>query len=324
MASRDPTGDDAAGHISVLYQEAMHWLALRPGQAYIDATVGLGGHAQGILERSSSDGRLLAIDADPQALSIARRRLVAYAARIDFVQARHRDLLAVATAKGYTAVSGVLFDLGVSSLQLDEANRGFSFQRKGPLDMRMGPDVDLTAEEIVNTWPEQELSRIIYEYGEERYARRIASAVCRQRPVRNTLQLARIVSSAVPGRERIHPATRTFQALRIAVNDELGSLAAALPQAVELLKPGGRLVVISFHSLEDRIVKRFIQRESKDCLCPPRIPICVCSHIASVRSCTKKPIRPQGETAENPRSRSARMRVAEKLGDTGDSPATTE
>lgn len=301
-------------HQPVLYAEALHWLAPAPGGLYLDATVGLGGHARGLLEASAPDGRLLGLDADAQALALARQNLAAYGERVTLAQGRHTTLRALAEAHGFVAVDGVLLDLGVSSLQLDDPQRGFSFQQEGPLDMRLGDDGDLTAEEIVNTWSERDLSALIAEYGEERYARRVARAICARRPYRTTRQLAEVVARAVPSRERIHPATRTFQALRIAVNDELGSLEAALPQAAALLKPGGRLVVIAFHSLEDRIVKQFIARESRDCICPPGLPTCVCGHHATLRGLTRKPVRPtEAELAENPRSRSARLRAAERL-----------
>ena len=308
-------------HVPVLYKRVMYWLSPQSGRSYIDATVGLGGHARGILECSSPDGRLLALDVDPEALHYARQRLAEFAGRVVFAQGRHVNLAAIARRNDFEQVAGILLDLGVSSLQLDDPDRGFSFQREGPLDMRMGPEVDVTAQEIVNTWPEEELSRIIYEYGEERHARRIARAICARRPLHSTRKLADLVAGIVGHRGRIHPATRTFQGIRLAVNQELASLEAVLPQAVDLLAPGGRLVVIAFHSLEDRIVKRFIVRESKDCICPPGIPQCVCGHVASLRRLTKKPIRPtEEEILSNRRSKSARMRVAEKLEKRGHPP----
>ena len=319
------TGPDALTpiHHPVLYQEVLHWLEPKPEGTYIDATVGLGGHAKGILERSSPDGRLLGLDIDPQALGYARQRLRAFGERVVFVESCHDNLAEVAQQRGFEQVDGVLLDLGVSSLQLDDPTRGFSFREDGPLDMRMGTDKEVTADEIVNTWPEAELARIIYQYGEERRSRRVARVLCARRPIRGTRELADLVAKAVGRGGRIHPATRTFQALRIAVNDELRSLESVLPQAVTLLKPGGRLVVISFHSLEDRIVKRFIARESKDCICPPHVPQCVCGHVATLARLTKKPIRPTDkETAANARSRSARMRVAERLGVKGENAAS--
>jgi 16S rRNA (cytosine1402-N4)-methyltransferase len=301
-------------HIPVLYSQVMEWLDPRPGRSYIDATVGLGGHAAGVLERSAPDGRLLAIDADPQALAYARQRLAPFGERVVFVQSYYTDLKRIARRTGFEQVDGILFDLGVSTLQLQAAERGFSFQSNAPLDMRMGPDADTTAEEIVNTWPEEELSRIIYVYGEERHARRVARAIVANRPIRSTGELAALVARVVGYAGKIHPATRTFQALRIAVNRELEGLTETLPDALELLATGGRLAVISFHSLEDRIVKQFMARESQDCICPPSIPQCVCEHRATLRRLTKKPIRPSDEEVDrNPASRSARLRIAERL-----------
>lgn len=310
-----PDADHRPQHVPVLYQEVLAWLNPQPGGKYIDATVGLGGHAQGILERSAPDGRLLALDRDPAALDVARQRLAEFGERVTLVQGCYSDLASLARQEGFDPVQGILFDLGVSSLQLDDPARGFSFQHDGPLDMRMGPDVGLTAEEIVNRWPEKELARILYAYGEERKARQVARAICAHRPLRTTGELAALVAKVVGPSGKIHPATRTFQALRIAVNGELDALAAALPQAVELLAEGGRLVVIAFHSLEDRIVKQFIAREAQDCICPPGLPQCVCGHVATLRRLTKKPIVPDAaEIQRNPRSRSARLRVAQRLG----------
>ena len=301
-------------HIPVLYAEVMFWLKPLPGGAYVDATVGLGGHARGILAHSAPDGRLLALDRDPQALRLAREALAAYGERVVIAQGRHTDLAANARAYGFGRVNGVLLDLGVSSLQLDDPSRGFSFREDGPLDMRMGPDVELTAEEVVNTWPEADLARVIYEYGEERHSRRVARAIYVGRPWHSTRELADRVARSVGYSGKIHPATRTFQALRIAVNNELESLADVLPQAVELLVPGGRLAVISFHSLEDRIAKQFIVREARDCLCPPAMPKCVCGHVARVRPLTRKPVfATDEEMARNPRSRSARLRAVERI-----------
>ena len=295
----------------------MSWLCLRDGASYIDATVGLGGHAQGILRGSGPTGRLLAIDADPRALEHARARLARYAGRVRFAEGTHAGLATMARREGFGTVDGILFDLGVSSMQLDDPSRGFSFGREGPLDMRMGPQCEFSAFDIVNSWQEASLAQIIRDYGEERHARRVARAICQARPLGTTVELASVVSSVVRGPRHIHPATRTFQALRIAVNDELRSLQVVLPQAVSLLKPGGRLVVIAFHSLEDRIVKRYLVRESRDCLCPPRLPQCVCGHVAAIRRLTKKPVRPtESEVRLNRRSRSARLRVAERLGET--------
>jgi 16S rRNA (cytosine1402-N4)-methyltransferase len=305
-------------HTPVLLDEVLTWLAPRDGGQYVDATLGLGGHAAAILAASAPDGRLLGIDADAQALALARGRLAEFGPRMAFCEGWHRDITSLARAAGWHEVDGVLFDLGVSSLQIDAAERGFSFAQDGPLDMRMSQTAKLSAAELVNAWPEDELSRVIYEYGEERYARRIAGAILRQRPLHTTGELAEVVRRAVPhsrGPQRIDPATRTFQALRIAVNGELEHLRQSLEGAVTLLKSGGRLAVISFHSLEDRVVKQFLVQEARDCICPPRLPQCVCGHRASVRILTRKPLRPSaGEEQRNPRSRSARLRVAERLG----------
>lgn len=292
----------------------MSWLQPASGGYYIDATVGLAGHSIGILERSAPDGELLAIDIDEEALRYARERLSAFDERVTFVCGQYADLACIAREHGFEDVDGILFDLGVSSLQLDDPARGFSFRQDGPLDMRMGTQVDLTAEEIVNTWPEKEIARVIYEFGEERHSRRIARAICAERPLHTTRELADLVAHVVGRRGRIHPATRTFQALRIAVNEELASLKVTLPQAVDLLKPGGRLATIAFHSLEDRIIKRFFVRESKDCICPPRLPQCVCDHEATIKRLTKGVVWPSEEEVEgNPRSRSGRLRVVERL-----------
>lgn len=309
-------GNGAPQHLPVLLEEALQLLAPQPAGRYVDATVGLGGHAQSILGRSAPDGRLLGLDADPEALAIARERLAPFGDRVTLVQGHHTELAKIAASHGFAGCQGVLLDLGVSSLQLDDAARGFSFREAGPLDMRMDPAGALTADEIVNQWPEQELARIIHAYGEERYARRVARAIVAARPVHDTAALAAIVARAVHSSGGIHPATRTFQALRIAVNGELDSLEQVLPQALEILAPGGVLVVISFHSLEDRIVKQFMTRESRDCICPPRLPQCVCGHVAQLERLTPKPVRPSAqEQAANPRSRSARLRAARKLGE---------
>jgi 16S rRNA (cytosine1402-N4)-methyltransferase len=304
-------------HTPVLLTQVIDGLALRPSAICIDATLGGGGHAEAILGAIGSQGRLLGLDADPEALARAQTRLARFAGQTALVQANFRDIGAVANANGFTAVDAILMDLGISSYQLGEAERGFSFTASGPLDMRMDPHLELTANEIVNTWPQDELADIIYRYGEEPRSRRIARAIVAARPLRTTAELAEVIVNAVSGwnnRSRIHPATRSFQALRIAVNDELGALEKALPQALALLVSGGRLAVITFHSLEDRPVKRFMQREARDCLCPPDLPACRCGHKAQFRIKTRKPIQPdEGEVAANPRSRSAKLRIAERL-----------
>lgn len=304
-------------HIPVLLNEVLRGLNLRPGAVCVDATVGGGGHAEAILQATAPNGRLLGLDADPQAIERVRGRLAPFGARVILVHANFRDLATVAAAHGFAAVDAVLLDLGVSSFQLAGEERGFSFLLDGPLDMRMDPHSPLTADEIVNRWPQEKLADIIYRYGEEPASRRIARAIVAARPVHTTAALAEIVARAVGGRgehARIHPATRTFQALRIAVNDELGALEAVLPQAVTLLARRGRLAVIAFHSLEDRIVKQFMQREARDCLCPADLPVCQCGHRATLRVVTRKPIQPnEEEVVVNPRSRSAKLRIAERL-----------
>jgi len=308
--------DDAAGqHTPVLYQQALSALQPRAGGRYIDGTLGGGGHAAGLLSLSDPDGELLGLDRDPSALAVAERRLGGYTGRAHLRHASFADLAEEARRQGWGAVEGILLDLGLSSLQLAHAERGFSFQREGPLDMRMDPGQGLTADEIVNEWDEDELADVLARWGEEPRARAIARAVVAARPVRSTTGLAAIVARAAGGRRTgIHPATRTFQALRIAVNGELEALEAALPQAVAVLAPGGRMAVISFHSLEDRIVKRFFRQESRDCICPPRQPVCTCGHRATIRWVERGAVRPdEQELRSNPRARSARMRVVERL-----------
>ncbi len=305
-------------HTPVLLSQVIAGLNLRRGATCIDATTGGGGHAEAMLQATGPDGRLLGLDADTEAIARVRLRLAAYADRVTLIQTNFRELAAAATANGFTAVDAILLDLGVSSYQLGDPARGFSFLSDGPLDMRMDPRGDLTAAEIVNEWPQEELANVIYRYGEETHSRRIARAIVAARPLRTTAELAEVVAGG-PNRPsgRIHPATRTFQALRIAVNDELGALEAALPQALGLLAAGGRVAVIAFHSLEDRIVKQFMQREARDCVCPPdltRVGLCRCGHKATVRIITRKPIPPdEGEVIANPRSRSAKLRIAERL-----------
>jgi 16S rRNA (cytosine1402-N4)-methyltransferase len=302
-------------HQPVLYHEIIHALRPQSPGRYVDATVGAGGHAWGILEASAPYGQLLALDKDPQALAIASQRLSVYHPRVILVHASYVQLREGLRRLGWEQVNGIVFDLGVSSMQLDQAERGFSFLANGLLDMRFDPTTGRSAADLVNTLPEDELTDLIWRYGEERHARRIAREICRSRPLATTLALAQAVERAVGGkRERIHPATRTFQALRIAVNDELRGLEQVLPDAVEVLASGGRLAVISFHSLEDRIIKQFFRRESRDCICPPEQPVCTCHHRATLRELTHKPILPSAEEiATNPRARSAKLRVAEKL-----------
>lgn len=302
-------------HVPVLFQKVLDGLQLRAGGRYIDATVGGGGHAAGILAASSPDGRLLGLDLDPAALEVARACLSAYGERVVLIHGSFTRLAEIARGCHFVPADGVLFDLGLSSLQLADPARGFAFMADGPLDMRFDPTGEgVPAVELVNHLSLEELAGLLYRYGEERQARRIAKAIVAARPLCTTQELATVVERAAGRRGRIHPATRTFQALRIAVNGELAALEAALPQAVEVLAPGGRLAVISFHSLEDRVVKRFLRRESRDCVCPPDIPICTCGHRAMLRLLGRKPVRPTpGEVAANPRARSARLRLAERI-----------
>jgi len=307
-------------HAPVLTEEVVRNLAVRPGGRYVDCTVGAGGHAAATIEAASPGGLLLAMDADPSALEIAGQALSQYGDDVQLVEANFRELASVCERYHFMPVHGALFDLGVSSMQLADESRGFGFQVEAPLDMRFSPGQTLTAAEIVNGYGEQELADVIWRFGEEPASRRIARAIVRARPIRTTTELAAVISRATGGQHgrRIHPATRTFQALRIAVNDELGALRESLEQGVDVLGSEGRLVVISFHSLEDRIVKQFIARESRDCICPPEQLNCTCGHIARLKPITKKAVSPTAQQiAENPRSRSARLRAAEKLVEKG-------
>jgi 16S rRNA (cytosine1402-N4)-methyltransferase len=287
----------------------------KSGGRYVDGTLGAGGHAAGILAASSPDGLLLGLDVDPQALELARKRLAPFGERACLVQASYTTLSKQLAALGWSNVNGILLDLGASSMAFDTPERGFSFQADGPLDMRFDPANPLAAVELVNGVPEAELADLIYRYGEEPAARRIAQAIVHARPVSGTQALAETIVKACGGkRGRIHPATRTFQALRIAVNQELEAIKTVLPQTVRALEPGGRLAIIAFQSLEDRIIKEFCRQESRDCLCPPRQPVCTCGHKASIREVTRRPIQPAAEEIQqNPRARSAKLRIAEKL-----------
>jgi 16S rRNA (cytosine1402-N4)-methyltransferase len=302
-------------HVPVLLEEVVSMLAPQRGGFYVDATLGAGGHAAGILA-GGGGVRLLGIDRDPHALETARRRLSDFGDRVALVEGDFADLDAILESSAYAAPDGILADLGVSSMQLDEAERGFSFRRDGPLDMRMGRS-GRSAAEIVATATVDELTRIFRDFGEERMAAKIARGIVAERtrePIASTRQLARIVAAQKGSREKIDPATRVFQALRIEVNQELVALARFLAAAVARANGGGRLAVISYHSLEDRIVKDCFRRESGVCLCPPRLPSCTCGARTALRVLTRRPIRPsEAEQRRNPRSRSARMRVAEKL-----------
>jgi len=306
---------NARGHEPVMLEECISALQVQRGGRYIDCTVGGGGHAAAILEESSPGGRLIGIDADPHAIRVARGKLKPYGKDAILVNENFKYLENICTRHGFSPVNGVLFDLGMSSLQLEGAGRGFSFRQDSPLDMRFSDRQDLTAADIVNTYPEVELAQLLYRYGEEQRNRQIARCIVERRPLETTQELARVVEQAVGGtRGRIHPATKTFQALRIAVNHELENLELALEQAVNLLGNGGRIVVISFHSLEDRLVKGFFRREAQWCICPPGMPACICGHTPRLKVLSKKVFRPSPvEVQTNPRSRSARMRVAEYI-----------
>ncbi len=300
-------------HIPVLLAEVITALQVRPAGLYVDGTVGAGGHAIGILEATAPDGRLVGLDVDPNAIQISRRRLQPFGERVILVRASYVSIEAQLDVLGLGRADGVLLDLGLSSMQLERPERGFSFQETGPLDMRFDPDTTRKAAELVNTLPEDELADLIYQYGEEPASRRIARAIVAARPIRTTTELAEIVAHVVR-RHKIHPATQTFQALRVAVNDELARLREGLSAATSALGPGGRLAVISYHSLEDRIVKQFLAREAQDCVCPSEALVCDCGHQATVEIVTRKPVRPSSdEVARNPRSRSARLRIAAKL-----------
>lgn len=303
-------------HVSVLDKELISGIAPRAGGRYIDGTVGAGGHAYGLLKASSPDGQLLGLDLDPAALAAAAERLQPFWERVRLVRSSYLRLADEARRIGWDDADGIALDLGLSSLQLEDAGRGFAFKHDGPLDMRFDPAGPTTAADLVNGGSLEALAGILYQFGEERAARKIARAIVDARPIISTKHLADIVSAAVGRRrdQRIHPATRTFQALRIAVNNELDVVAAVLPLALDLLRPGGRLAVISFHSLEDRIVKTFFRREAHDCVCPPGQAVCTCGHRARLKEITRRPIAPsEQEIAQNPRCRSAKLRIVEKL-----------
>ncbi len=306
-------------HKSVLLDECIEALKLRPDGIYLDGTLGGAGHSYEIARRLTT-GRLIGVDRDAVALKAAAERLAPFASRVTTVHSNFSELDHILEELGIDAVDGMLFDLGVSSPQLDDAQRGFSYMADAPLDMRMNKDDTLTAAEVVNLWSQDELRRILYEYGEERYAPQIAAAIVRRRekaPIRTTLELVEVIRSAMPPqalREKQHPAKRSFQAIRIAVNDELGAVSKLMRTAFARLKPGGRLAVITFHSLEDRIVKSEMQLAAHGCTCPPEFPVCVCGKTPLIRIVTRKPIVSGArELEENPRARSAKLRVAEKL-----------
>lgn len=311
----DPQDEtDTGPHTPVLFKEVLSALSPGPGSRIIDGTVGAAGHAIGILAASEPDGSLLGLDRDPTALELAGERLSKFGSRAILRQGSFSELTSHTSSIGWDSVHGVLLDLGLSSNQLSDPERGFSFRAQGPLDMRFDPSQTKTASDLVNHLDEKKLAEILRKFGEEYKAGRIARAIVRARPIEHTQELAELVERVIGRRKRrIHPATRTFQALRIAVNDELDALERGLAQAVRILAPEGKLVVISFHSLEDRIVKHYFRDESSECKCPPEHPICTCGAKPSLRIITRKPIRPSdAETEANPRARSARLRIAIK------------
>jgi len=302
-------------HIPVLYKEIIHALQPQRGGRYVDGTLGAGGHARGILEACTPDGQLLGLDVDPQALALSRETLAPYEERAHLVQASYITITKQLAALGWDAVDGILLDLGASSMQFDNAERGFSFMQDGPLDMRFGPQAFQSAEDIVNTYDQKDLADLIFRYGEDRDSRKIARAIVISRPLHTTRDLVAAIEKASPRRgDRVHPATQTFQALRIAVNEELSSVENVLPQAVSSLRVGGRCAVISFHSLEDRIVKEFFREQSKDIFNPPYERLYEEERKAVVKQITKKPIMASDEEIKNnPRARSAKLRVIEKI-----------
>ena len=305
-------------HTPVLLEEVVAQLQPRPGGLYVDCTVGGGGHAEGILRASAPEGRVIGLDCDDEALAASRERLAAHEGRVQLMRANFAELQETLMSLGVTAVDGLVFDVGVSSRQFDEPSRGFSFQREGPLDMRMNRSAGQSAQDVIRDASVEELTRIFRVYGEERRARAIAIRIDRERarqPITTTTQLAGVVEQVLgPKRSGIHPATRVFQALRIQVNRELENLERGLVAAVNVLKSGGRVAVISFHSLEDRIVKQFFVRMSTGCVCPPQMVGCSCGRKEMMRLVTRKPVTPTSEEAQqNPRARSAKLRVAEKI-----------
>lgn len=302
-------------HQPVLYKEIIHALQPRRGGRYVDGTLGAGGHARGIMEACAPDGQLLGLDVDPQALAIARKTLAPYEGRVHLAQASYTTLSAQLERLGWSKVDGIVLDLGASSMQFDTPERGFSFMQDAPLDMRFGPHAAQTAADIVNSYSERELADLLYEFGEERDSRKIARAIVDKRPLHTTRELVAVIEAVSPRRgDRLHPATRAFQALRIAVNDELASVKAVLPQAVAGLRSAGRLAVISFHSLEDRIVKEFFREQGRDLVNPPYERIYEEERKATLKEVNRKPITPsEEETKNNPRARSAKLRIAEKI-----------
>ena len=307
-------------HETVLLSESVDWLNVKPDGVYVDGTLGGAGHSSLIASKLGNNGRLIGIDRDETALVAACERLKPFENKVTLVHSNYRELGSILAGLGIEKIDGMLLDLGVSSPQLDETERGFSYMTDAPLDMRMDRTSPLSARDVVNGWSESEIKRILFEYGEERYAPRIAQSIVRERekkPIETTLELVEVIRSAMPGaalREKQHPAKRSFQAIRIAVNDELGSLSSLLDCVVPYLAPGGRLAIISFHSLEDRIVKNAMLSRERGCTCPPSFPVCVCGFKQTLRVLTKKPVTPsEEELARNPRARSAKLRAAERV-----------
>ncbi len=307
-------------HTSVLFEECMEGLAIRPDGIYVDGTLGGGGHSEGICSRLGEKGLLIGIDRDRDALNAAEKRLRSYTCRKVFVQSNYSDIKAVLSELEIDCIDGALLDLGVSSFQLDNPERGFSYMQEAPLDMRMSQDDDFTAYDVVNTYGADELKNIIFKYGEERWASRIADFIVKARkdkPIETTSQLVDIIKAAIPAsarRDGPHPAKRTFQAIRIEVNDELGQLEKAVDEFCDVLAPEGRLCIITFHSLEDRIVKDVINKRINPCTCPKEFPVCVCGKTGDIKKRSNKPISPTAaEIERNPRARSAKLRVAEKI-----------
>ena len=302
-------------HIPVMVPEILKYLEVSSGGRYIDCTLGEGGHTKSLLEASNPGGEVLGIDADHEAIEVSKNRLEEYGERFIYDNSNFKNIKKIAMKSKFVPCHGILFDLGVSSLQLDKESRGFSFRRKAPLDMRFSINQTLTAQDVLNTFSESEISDILYQYGEERQSRKIAKLIIENRPFSNADELSDLIKKNIRQTNyKINPSTKTFQALRIYINEELNSLSQALEQSLEILGVGGRMAVISYHSLEDRIVKNFFKKESKYCICPPNIPKCDCRHFPKLKIITKKPVSPsQSEIDANKRSRSAKLRVVERI-----------
>lgn len=310
----DQQPQSSSPHLPVMLQQVLDGLQPKSPGLFVDGTLGAGGHSASILALAQPHGELLGIDLDPVAMNLARERLTQFGQRVHLVHGSYSDLDVHLKSIGWEKVQGILLDLGVSSMQLDQPEKGFSFRLDAPLDMRFNPSAPLTGAEILNEWDESDILQILWDFGEERQARRIVRAILAARPIHTTIELANLIEKTIGRKSGIHPATKTFQALRIAVNGELENLKTVLPKAVDALSPGGRLAVISFHSLEDRIVKHFFVDQAKDCICPPSQPICTCDHRAKLKIITRHPLEAdESEISYNPRSRSARLRVAERL-----------